>query len=199
MEECNFPEFIQEMEKQTEIFEQELKSLTKSEQNPQSDSVKENNQEGEAVEEVGKEEKKPYEQQKKKSRSEGAVLSKDPTRLKKKFFSSEAVGNLHQGLHTPGAKCKAGSLSSLSQAGQGCSNTVVCRGKISFGAYEPSFGQIPQDGASGVGGTPEERALWGGLFARREPLEFQQHKGEGRQVRGAWQTPDSTPGSSSPR
>ncbi|NWZ36788.1 LCA5L protein, partial [Brachypodius atriceps] len=137
-----YREFIQEMEKQTEFFEQELKSLTKSEQSPQSDRVKENNQEGEAVEEVKKEEKKPCEQQKKKSRSEGAVLSKDTTRLKKKFFSSEAVGNLHQGLHTPGAKCKAGSPSSLSQAGQRCSNTPVSRGKISFGAYEPSFGQI---------------------------------------------------------
>ncbi|NWZ69455.1 LCA5L protein, partial [Acrocephalus arundinaceus] len=136
MEECNFPEFIKEMEKQAEFFEQELKSLTKSEQNLQSDSTKENNQEGEAVEEVEKEEKKTYEQQKK-ARNEGAVPSKDPTRLKKKYISSEAVGNLHQGLPTSGAKCKAGSLNSLRQAGQSCSNTAVARGKISFGAYEP--------------------------------------------------------------
>ncbi|NXU62206.1 LCA5L protein, partial [Horornis vulcanius] len=151
MEEHNFPELIKEMEKQTEFFEQELKGLTKSEQNPQSDSVKENNQEGKAVEEVEKEEKKTYEQQKKKDRSEGAVPSKDPTRLKKKYISAEAVENLHQGLHTSGAKCKVGSLSSLRQAGQSCRNTAVSRGKISFGAYEPSFGQIPlarQDGAS---------------------------------------------------
>ncbi|NXV05001.1 LCA5L protein, partial [Cettia cetti] len=144
-------QLIKEMEKQTEFFEEELKSLTKSEQSPQSDSVKENNQEGEAVEGVQKEEKKTYEQQKKKDRSEGAVPSKDPTRLKKKYISSEAVENLHQGLHTSGAKCKAGSLSSLRWAGQSCSNTAVSRGKISFGAYEPSFGQTPlarQDGAS---------------------------------------------------
>ncbi|NXR56174.1 LCA5L protein, partial [Hippolais icterina] len=149
-------EFIKEMEKQAEFFEQELKSMMKSKQNPQSDSVKENNQEGEAVEEVEKEEKKPYEQQKKKSRNEGAVPSKDPTRLKKKYISSEAVGNLHQGLPTSGARCKAGSLSSLRQAGQSCSNTAVARGKISFGAYEPSFGQTSLlgrwDSASGVGG-----------------------------------------------
>ncbi|NWT58524.1 LCA5L protein, partial [Erythrocercus mccallii] len=139
VEEHNFPELIKEMEKQTEVFEQELKSLTKSEQNPQSDSVKENSQEREAVEEVEKEEKKPYEQQKKKDRSEGAVPSKDPTRLKKKYISPEAVENLHQGLHTSGAKCKAGRLR---QAGQSCSDTAVSRGKISFGNYEPSFGQI---------------------------------------------------------
>ncbi|NXN00888.1 LCA5L protein, partial [Sylvia borin] len=148
MEERNFPELIKEMEKQTEVFEQELKSLTKSEENPQSDSTKENNQEGEAVKEVEKEEKKPYEQQKKKAKSEGAIPSKDPTRLKKKYITSEAVENLHQGLHTSGAKCKAGSLSSLSQS---CRNTAVPRGKIAFGAYEPSFGQTPlgrQDGTS---------------------------------------------------
>ncbi|XP_066033409.1 lebercilin-like protein [Chamaea fasciata] len=208
MEECNFPELIKEMEKQTEVFDQELKSLTKSEQNPQSDSTKENNQEGEAVEEAEKEEKKPSEQQKKKARSEGAVLSKDgvpskdPTRLKKKYIFSEAVENLHQGLHTSGAKCRAGSLSSLRQAGQSCSNPAVSRGKIAFGAYEPSFGQIPlarQDGSSGVGGTPEEGVLWGGLFARREPPEFQLRTGNGRQVRNAWQSPDSMPGSNSPR
>ncbi|NXY36193.1 LCA5L protein, partial [Pomatorhinus ruficollis] len=143
-------ELIKEMEKQTEVFEQELKSLTKSEQNPQSDSVRKN-QEEEAVEEVGKEDKKPSEQQKKKARSEGAVPSKDPTRLKKKSISSEAVENLHQGLHTSGAKCKAGSLGSLRHAGQSCRDTAVSRGEIALGAYEPSFGQIPlarQDGTS---------------------------------------------------
>ncbi|NXB80817.1 LCA5L protein, partial [Donacobius atricapilla] len=139
-------ELIKEIEKQTEFFEQELKSLTKSEQNPQSDRLKDNNQEGEAVEEVEKEEKKPHEQQKKKARSEGAVPSKDPARLKEKYLSSEAVENLHQGLHTSDAKSKAGSLSSLSslsRAGQSRSNAAASRGKISFGAYEPSFGQIP--------------------------------------------------------
>ncbi|KAI1241463.1 Lebercilin-like protein, partial [Lamprotornis superbus] len=191
MEERNFSEFIKEMEKETEFLEQELKSLMKSEQNPQSDRVK-NNQEGETVEEVEKEEKNPYEQQKKKARSEGPIPSKDLARQKKKFISSEAVENLHQGLHTSGAKSRAGSLSSQAQAGQGCRDTAEGRAKISFGAYEPSFGQIPlagQDSTSGVQGCshllPSERktpdgALWGGLFARRQPLEFQQHKGHGR-------------------
>ncbi|NXC89304.1 LCA5L protein, partial [Cercotrichas coryphoeus] len=132
MEERNFSEFIKEMEEESEFFEQELKNLMKSEQNPQSDRVK-NNQEGKALEVVEKEEKK-FEQQKKKARSEDAIPSKDPAKQKKKFISSEAIENLHQGLHTSGAKCKAGSLS--------CRDTAESRGKISFGAYEPSFGQI---------------------------------------------------------
>ncbi|NXB47630.1 LCA5L protein, partial [Leucopsar rothschildi] len=160
MEERNFSEFIKEMEKETEFLEQELKSLMKSEQNPQSDRVK-NNQEGEAVEEVEKEEKNPYEQQKKKARSEGAIPSKDLARQKKIFISSEAVENLHQGLHTSGAKSRAGSQT---QAGQSCRDTAEGRVKISFGAYEPSFGQIPlagQDSSSGVQGCshllPSER------------------------------------------
>ncbi|XP_014736106.1 PREDICTED: lebercilin-like protein [Sturnus vulgaris] len=199
MKERNFSEFIKEMEKETEFLEQELKSLMKSEQNPQSDRVK-NNQEGEAVEEVEKEEKNPYEQQKKKARSEGAIPSKDLARQKKKFISSEAVENLHQGLHTSGAKSRAGSPT---QAGQSCRDTAEGRVKISFGAYEPSFGQIPlagQDSSSGVQGCshllPSERktpegALWARLFARRQALEFQQHKGDGRPVRVAWQIPNS--------
>ncbi|NXQ60645.1 LCA5L protein, partial [Anthoscopus minutus] len=153
MEKSNFSEFIKEMEKETEFLEQELKSLIKSGQNPQRDRVKETNQEGEAVE-VEKEEKKPYEQQKKKAKSESAVPSKDPARLKKKNLSSEAIENLHQGLHTSGAKSRAGSLSSQRQACQSCSDTAEPRGKISFGNYEPSFGQIllaRQDSTSGAG------------------------------------------------
>ncbi|XP_041343709.1 lebercilin-like protein [Pyrgilauda ruficollis] len=203
MEEHKFSEFIKEMEKETEVLKQELKTLMKSEKNAQRE--KENNQEGGAVEEAEKEEKKPFEQQKKKARNEGPSPSKDPTRLKKKYIFSEATENLHQGLHTSGAKCKAGfgksCLNSQRQAGQSCSDTAVPRGKISFGAYEPSFGQTPlgrQDSASGGEETLDEGALWGGMFARRQLLEFQQHKGEGRQVRGARQIPNSMPGSSSP-
>ncbi|NXM87600.1 LCA5L protein, partial [Oenanthe oenanthe] len=148
MEEHSFSEFIKEMEEETEFFEQELKSLMKSEQNPRSDRVK-NNQEGEAVREVEKEEKKPFEQQSKKARGEGAIPSKDPTWQKKKFISTEAIENLHQGLHTSGAKCKAGSLS--------CRDTAESRGKISFGAYEPSFGQIPLAGQGCSHLLPAER------------------------------------------
>lgn len=199
----NFSEFIEEMEKETECLEQELKNLMKSEQNPQSDRVK-NNQEGEAVEEAEKEEKKTHEQQEKEARSEGEIPSKDPARQKNKSISSEAVENLHQELHTSGAKSKAGSLSCQKQAGQSCRDTSEGRGKISFGAYEPSFGQTPlagQDSSSGGQGCsqllPSERktpdgALWGGLLARRKPPELQQHKGEGRQVRAAWQIPNSS-------
>ncbi|XP_062371204.1 lebercilin-like protein [Cinclus cinclus] len=209
MEECNFSEFIKEMKKETEFLEQELKSLMKSEENLQNVRIK-NSQEGEAVK-VEKEEKKTYKQQKKEARSEGAVPSKDFARQKKKIIiSSEAIENLQRGLHTSGAKSKAGSLSSQSQAGQSCRDTAECRGKSSFGAYEPSLGQIllaGQDSTSGVQGCrhllPSERktpggALWGGLFARRQPQELQQHKGEGRQVRGAWQIPNSMTGSNSP-
>ncbi|NXU41328.1 LCA5L protein, partial [Drymodes brunneopygia] len=143
MEECNFSEFIKEMEKKTAFLRQELKTMMKTEQNLLSDRVNKNNQEGEAVEEAEKEEKKPDEQQKKKARSEGASPNKDPVRLKKKSISSGVVENLHQGLHTSGTKFKAGSLSRQSQAGQSCSDSAVARGKISFGAYEPSFGQSP--------------------------------------------------------
>ncbi|XP_033375543.1 lebercilin-like protein isoform X3 [Parus major] len=197
MEKGNFSEFIKEMEKETEFLKQKLKSLMKSEQNPQREGAK-NNQEGEAVEEVENEEKKPYEQQKKKARSEEAIPSKDFARLKKIYLSSEGVESLHQGLHTSGAKCKAGSQS---QAGQSCRDTAESRGKISFGAYEPSFGQIPlarQGGRCGVEERPEEGGFWGGLFARRQPLELHQQQGEGRQVRGARQIPNSRTGFSSP-
>ncbi|XP_063035586.1 lebercilin-like protein [Melospiza melodia melodia] len=101
MEECKFSEFIKEMEKETEVLKQELKTLMKSERSPQ--RVKKNNQEREAVEEVEKEEKNPHEQQKKKARSEGPSPSKDPTRLKKKYIFSGAVENFHQRLHTSGS------------------------------------------------------------------------------------------------
>ncbi|NXH26936.1 LCA5L protein, partial [Myiagra hebetior] len=151
MEERACSEFLKEMEKETEFLKQELKILMKTEQNPRSDRVKETNQEGDAVEEVEKEEKNPDEQQKKKAKSEGAIPNQDPARLKNKSIFSEATENLHQGLHTSGTKPKAGSQ----RQGQSCSDTAVSRGKISFGAYEPSFGQIPlgrQDGASGAQG-----------------------------------------------
>ncbi|NWV13993.1 LCA5L protein, partial [Ptilonorhynchus violaceus] len=155
MEEHTFSEFMEEMEKETEFLKQELKNLMKTEQNPQSDGVKENNREGHTEEEAEKGEKKPGEQQKKKAKSEGAIPSKEPIRLKKKYIFSEATENLHQGLSTSGPKSKAGSLCSLGQAGQGCRDTFSSE-DISFGIYEPSFGQVPpprqRDGASGAQG-----------------------------------------------
>ncbi|NWU32755.1 LCA5L protein, partial [Dyaphorophyia castanea] len=165
VEERAFSEFLKEMEKDKEFLKQELKILMETEQNPQSDRVKENNQEGEAVGEAEKEEKKPDEQQKKKARSDGAIPNKDLVRPKNKYIFSEATENLHQGLHTSGTKSKAGSRR---QAGQSCSATLASRGKISFGAYEPSFGEIllpRQDGASGAQGCSHL-----GLAERREQL-----------------------------
>ncbi|NXM48724.1 LCA5L protein, partial [Gymnorhina tibicen] len=155
MEERAFSEFLEEMERDTEFLKQELKILMKTEQSPQSDRGKENDQEGEAVEEVEKEEKKRDEQQKKKARSEGAIPNKDLVKLKNKYIFSEAVENLHQGLHTSGTKPKAGSQR---RAGQSCSDSPASRGRISFGVYEPSFGQslLPgQDGARGAQGCSQ--------------------------------------------
>ncbi|NWI38928.1 LCA5L protein, partial [Picathartes gymnocephalus] len=176
MDESNFSEFIKEMEKETEFLKQELKNLMKNEQSPESDKVKENKQEGEAVEEAEKEEKKPDEQQNKKAWNEGAIPPKDHAGLKKKYISSEAVENLHQGLHASGTRPKAGSLSSPRQAGQSCSDSAVSRGKISLGAYEPSFRQIPpggRDGASGAWG-------WGHLsLAERRKRLLQELFGQG--------------------
>lgn len=192
MEERACSEFLKEMEKETEFLKQELKILMKTEQNPQSDRVKENNQEGDAVEETEKEEKKPDEQQKKKGRSEGTIPNKDPARLTNKHIS-EAIENLHQGLHTSGTRSKAGSLCSQRQAGQSCSDTAVSRGKISFGTYEPSFGQIPlgRQGCSHLALAERKEQLMKQLFGEgclqgeREPLELQQQGGEGRQGRDA--------------
>ncbi|NXE40710.1 LCA5L protein, partial [Ptilorrhoa leucosticta] len=175
MEECTFSEFLKEMEKENEFLKQELKNLMKTEQNPQSDKVKENNQERDAVGEVEKEEKKPDEQQKKKARSEGAIPNKDVLRLKNKYIS-EATENLHQGLHTSGTKSKAGSLCSQRQAGQSCSDTAVSRGKISFGAYEPSFGQIPPAGQDGDSGAQGCRDL---VLAERSKVLVKELFGEG--------------------
>ncbi|NWV65638.1 LCA5L protein, partial [Malurus elegans] len=154
MEEHIVSEFMKEMEKQTEVLKQELKNLLKTEQKAQSDRAKDNNQEGGSGEEAEKEVKKTDEQQKTKIRSENAMPNKDPARLKKKYNFSEATENLHQGLHTSPAKSKAGGLCSQEQADQSSSDPAVSRGKISFGVYEPSFGQVPlarqKDGASGA-------------------------------------------------
>ncbi|NXE93082.1 LCA5L protein, partial [Menura novaehollandiae] len=177
MEEYIFSEFMKEMGKETEFLKQELKNLMKTEQSPRSDSVKENNQEGDAGAEVEKKEKKSDKQQKKKARSECAIPKKEPMRLKKKYIFSEATENLHHGLHTSGTKSKAGSLCSLRQAGQGCSETAESRGRISFGVYEPSFGQVPphkqKDGASGARGCTQV------TFADRKKHLMKELFGEG--------------------
>ncbi|NXB41576.1 LCA5L protein, partial [Eulacestoma nigropectus] len=176
MEERAFSEFLEEMEKETELLKEELKNLMKTEPNPQSDRVKENDQEGDAAEEAEKEEKKPDEQQKKKARSEGAIPNKDPVALRNKYSISEAIENLHQGLHASGTKPKAGSQRSQRQAGQSCSDTAVSGERISFGAYEPSFGQIPlarQDETSGEQGCSHL------TFAERKKHLMKELFGEG--------------------
>ncbi|NWS14649.1 LCA5L protein, partial [Pachyramphus minor] len=154
MGEHTFPGFMKEEEKETELLKQELKNLMKTEPGPQSDGVKDNNQEGDAVEEFGKEEE-PEEQQINggKEGSKGAITNKTPARPKKKYTFSEAIENLHQGLHTSGRKPKAGSQG---QAGQGCTETAESIGKNSFGLYEPPLGKDTkprqEEGAAGAEG-----------------------------------------------
>ncbi|NXA06586.1 LCA5L protein, partial [Sapayoa aenigma] len=164
MEQYAFSEIRKEKEKEPELLKQQLETLMKSEPGPQSDSVKHNNQEGGAVEGFGKEERQAEEKQNnsEKTGSEGAAPKK-PTRLKKKYKFSEAIENLHHGLHTTGTKPKAGSQR---QAGQGCSETPDSRGKNSSGLQEPSLGKAtkarPKDGAQGC--DPE------GFTGRRKQL-----------------------------
>ncbi|XP_027557586.1 lebercilin-like protein isoform X3 [Neopelma chrysocephalum] len=146
--------FMKEKEKKTELLKQELKNLMKTGQGPQSDGVKDNNQEGDAVEEFEKGEELEEQQiNSGKEGKEGAIPNKTPVRPKKKYTFSEAIENLHQGLHTSGRNPKAGSQG---QAGQGCTATAESRGKNSFGLYEPSFGKDTkprqEDGAAGAEG-----------------------------------------------
>ncbi|XP_027490744.1 lebercilin-like protein isoform X2 [Corapipo altera] len=146
--------FMKEKGKETELLKWELKNFMKTEQGLQSHGVKDNNQEGDAVEEFEKGEK-PEEQQinSGKEGNEGAIPNKKPVRPKKKYTFSEAIENLHQGLHTSGRNPKAGSQG---QAGQGCTETAESRGKNSFGLYEPAFGKDTkprqEDGAAGAEG-----------------------------------------------
>ncbi|NXY17936.1 LCA5L protein, partial [Atrichornis clamosus] len=177
MEEYTFSEFMKEMGKETEFLKEELKNLMKTEQSPQSHSIKENNQEGDAVEEAEKEKKKPAEQQKKKARSECTIPKKEPIRLKKPLIFSEATENLHRGLHTSGTKSKPGSVCSLRQAGRGCSGTAESRGKISFGGYEPSFGQVPPRRQKNA--APGARGCTHLAFAERKKHLMKELFGEG--------------------
>ncbi|NXU83477.1 LCA5L protein, partial [Xiphorhynchus elegans] len=133
-EEHTFSEFMKEKGKETELLKKELQNLVKTEQSPQ--SVKDNNHEGDAVEELEREEKPEGQTNSEKGRSEGATPNKTPT-------PSEAREDLHQGLLPSGPKCRAGRQS---QAGQGCSGTAASREKNSFGLYEPSFGKDPRPG-----------------------------------------------------
>ncbi|NWR39883.1 LCA5L protein, partial [Tachuris rubrigastra] len=139
MGEHTFSGFTEEKEKLIGLLKQDLENLMRTQPGPQSDGGKDNKQEADAVEEPEKEEKVKNRQLKGgKEGSEGAIPNKTPTRLKRQYTFSEAIENLHQGLHTSGRKPKAGSQG---QAGQGCTKTAESRGKNSFGLYEPSFGK----------------------------------------------------------
>ncbi|KAM6213572.1 LOW QUALITY PROTEIN: lebercilin-like protein [Sarcoramphus papa] len=145
-EEYTSLEFMKEEEKDT-LLKRELKKLMKTEQTPLSDSVKENNQEEDAMEEYEKEEKQPDEQLNNSEKAGSKCVTpgprnKTPIRLKKKYIFSEATENLHHGLLTPGTKQKKGSLCNHRHAGQDCSETAETKVKSSFGLYEPSFGKV---------------------------------------------------------
>ncbi|PKU32624.1 lebercilin-like protein [Limosa lapponica baueri] len=147
MEEYACLEYMKEKEK--DLLKQELRKLMKTEQTPLSDSVKENNQETDAVEEYKKEEKRPDEQlnNSEKARSKCVTpgpRNKTPLRLKKKYIFSEATENLHYGLPTSGTKSKKGSLCNHRHAGQDCSETAESKVENSSGLYEPSFGKVTE-------------------------------------------------------
>ncbi|XP_014793666.1 PREDICTED: lebercilin-like protein [Calidris pugnax] len=147
MEEYACLEYVKEDEKEKDLLKQELRKLMKTEQTPVSDSVKENNQGKDAMEEYKEEEKRPDEQlnNSEKARSKCITPSprnKTPPRLKKKYIFSEATENLHYGLPTPGTKSKKGSLCNHRPAGQECSETAESRVENSSGLYEPSFGEV---------------------------------------------------------
>ncbi|NXC26473.1 LCA5L protein, partial [Campylorhamphus procurvoides] len=135
-EEHTFSKFMKEKGKETKLLKKELQNLVKTEQSPQSDGVKDNNHEGDAVEELEREEKPEEQTNSEKGRSEGATPNKTPT-------PSEATEDLQQGLLPSGPKCRAGRQS---RAGQGCSGTAASREQNSFGLYEPSFGKDPRPG-----------------------------------------------------
>uniref|UniRef100_A0A8C8ECI5 Lebercilin-like protein n=1 Tax=Otus sunia TaxID=257818 RepID=A0A8C8ECI5_9STRI len=143
IEEYTCLEFMREEE--THLLKWELKKLMKTEQTL-NDSVKENNQEEDAVDEYEKEEKKPDEQLNNSEKAGSKCVTpgprkKPPIRLKKKYIFSEATEKLHQGVLTSGTKSKKVSFCNHGCAGEDCSETAESKVKNSFGLYEPSFGK----------------------------------------------------------
>ncbi|XP_051477132.1 lebercilin-like protein [Apus apus] len=142
MEEHAFLEFIKE--KETDLLKQELKKLMKTEQTPLGDSIKENNQEKDAVKESEKE--KPEEQLNNSEKTGNKCVTPGPrnktrARLKKIYIFSEATENLHHGLPTSGAKS---SLCNNRHAGQNCGETAQSKARTSFDLYGPSFGKVTE-------------------------------------------------------
>ncbi|XP_065533043.1 lebercilin-like protein [Lathamus discolor] len=132
-------------EKETDLLKQELKEVMKTEQTPLSDSMKENNQEEDAVEEHEKEENKPDKELSNSEQPGGNCVISGPRnktiRLNKKYIFSEATENLHRGLLTSGTRPKH---SRLCKHRQDCSGTAESKVKNSFGLYEPSPGKGTQ-------------------------------------------------------
>ncbi|KAJ7401914.1 hypothetical protein BTVI_91423 [Pitangus sulphuratus] len=172
MAEHTFSGLKKEKEKYRELLKQEWQNFLRTEPGPQSDGGKDNNQEGDAVGEPGKGEKAGEEQMKGgKEGSDGAIPNKTPARPRKKYTFSEAIENLHQGLHTSGRKPRAGRKG---QAGQGCTETPQSRGQNSFGIHQPPFGKDAkprqEDGAEGAAH---------GLFAQRKKQLMEELFGAG--------------------
>ncbi|KFQ42513.1 Lebercilin-like, partial [Nestor notabilis] len=169
-------EFMKE-EKGADLFKQELKELTETEQTPLSDSIKENDQEEDAAEEHEKEEKKPDEELNNTEQpgSKGVTpgLRNKTIRLRKYVFS-EATENLHRGLFTSGTKSKHSSLGKHRQDRSGAAESKV---KNSFGLYEPSPGLVTQrrqkDSSTEAGGRTRM------TFAEKKPSLTNQLFGPG--------------------
>ncbi|NXS06923.1 LCA5L protein, partial [Neodrepanis coruscans] len=130
-------EFMEEQEKETEVIEEELQNLMKTEQSPQSESVQDNNHEEGAVEEFGKEEQQ---NDREKAGGEGATPQKTPIRLKKPLTNKNT-------------KPKTGRQR---QAGQSSRERADSRGRNSFGLQQPLLGKATkprQEGATGAEGS----------------------------------------------
>ncbi|KAM6438874.1 LOW QUALITY PROTEIN: lebercilin-like protein [Rhynochetos jubatus] len=144
-EEYTCLEFMKEDERETDLLKEELKERMKTEQAPLSDSVKENNQEEDAVEH--QKEKKPDAQLSNREKAGSKCVTpgarnKTPIRLEKKYIFSDATENLHHGLLTSGTKTKAGCLCTHRHAGQGCRGAAESKVKNSSGLHKPSFGNV---------------------------------------------------------
>ncbi|XP_066835011.1 lebercilin-like protein isoform X1 [Anser cygnoides] len=138
-------EFMKQEERKRDFLKEELKKMIKTERTPLTDSVKENSQEQDAVEEYEKEKK--LDEQLSNSGKAGSKFvtpgpkNKSPTRLKKQYMFSEAAENLHHGIPASGTKPRKCSHCNHRHACQDCSEGVESKVKNSFALYEPSFGK----------------------------------------------------------
>ncbi|KAM9203342.1 lebercilin-like protein [Mergus octosetaceus] len=144
-EEHTRPEFMEQEERKRDFLKEELNKTIKTEGAPLTDSVKENSQDQDAVEEYEKEKK--LDEQLSNSGKAGSKFvtpsqrNKSPTRLKKQYMFSEATENLHHGIPTSGTKPRKCSHCNHRHARQDCSEGLDSKVKNLFGLYEPSFGK----------------------------------------------------------